>query len=705
MLKQEVRQQIQQAYTQLLAAKNLKPRYGQKLMIAEIARTLGNISLDEEVRQSDQANVCVIEAGTGVGKTVAYLLATLPVAMALDKRVIIATATVALQEQVVFKDVPDVLLNSGLKFNFALAKGRGRYLCLAKLDRILSSDDQTQLIPLYEDADGVLNEKDVNLYKTMLDGLSRGTWDGDKDNWGEEIQTESWQRVTTDHRQCTGRKCSHVRSCSFFKARDALAEADCIVANHDLVLADLALGGGAILPPPEQSIYIFDEGHHLPEKALNHFSNHSRFKSTLRWLGQSEGQWPKLIEPLASAIYFNSIAVNLEPELQALRKIHEESLPVLQDICLGIARDQRSQQLRFENGVAPESLEKMALRLSNGFASLCQILKKIYDELNVLIDQDHNIVPMVDLENLFPVVGAWLARAEGNLALWQQYVDTRHDESWPIARWITQVEFNELVDYDIVVSPVLASRTLANGLWSRCFGAVVTSATLTALNSFERFKYRAGTFDNCTYATVPSPFNFQENALLKIPKEAVEANNAMLHTQSVITLLPKIIDVKKGSLVLFSSRRQMLDVFDELPIQFKGLILIQGVESKQSLIKSHKSRIDDGDGSIIFGLASFAEGVDLPGNYCTHVVIAKIPFSVPDDPLEAALCEWIEARGGNSFMEVSVPDASIRLIQSCGRLLRTESDSGEITILDKRLLTKRYGRALLDSLPPYKRVF
>ena len=132
-------------------------------------------------------------------------------------------------------------------------------------------------------------------------------------------------------------------------------------------------------------------------------------------------------------------------------------------------------------------------------------------------------------------------------------------------------------------------------------------------------------------------------------------------------------------------------------------ILMQGDYSKQEILRRHRERIDSGDGSVIFGLASFAEGVDLPGDYCRHVVIAKIPFAVPDSPLEAALAEWVESQGRNPFMEISVPDAALRLVQAAGRLLRTETDTGRVTLLDRRIVSKRYGRAILDSLPPFRR--
>lgn len=715
MLDKKVKAEIQQAYSKFLEAKSLRPRHGQKLMIAEIARTLGGIVLDDEGVRSSEQHLCVVEAGTGTGKTVAYLLATLPIARALNKSVVLATATVALQEQVVIKDLPDVLRHSELNFQFRLAKGRGRYLCLSKLDRILSEDDDPQFIPLYEDEASSINEADTHLYNDMMSRLSDGKWDGDRDNWEEEITKDAWQRVTTDHRQCTGRKCSNVRSCSFFKAREALDEASVIVANHDLVLADLALGGGAILPAPEDAIYIFDEGHHLPGKALNHFSSHTRYKSTIRWLGQSEGQWPNLLGPVSEASYFNQLAGPLEAQLKSTRSILEQHLYVFQNLAASVDSSTQSTfqsgaknpspQFRFEQGVAPDDIEHLARLLRQSFSELVSLLDKLYRELGTLLEEDYPSVPRVDLEQLYPIIGSWLARAEGNYSLWSSYADTKVNDSWPLARWVTFTEYNDIMDFEIVSSPILASRALEKDLWSRCCGAVVTSATLTALNSFDRFRYRSGTYEDSAYASVPSPFNYNENGVLSIPDGAVDANKATEHTESIIELLPKILDYEQGSLVLFSSRRQMQDVYDALEPTLKKLVLVQGVSSKQALIREHKLNVDDDKGSVIFGLASFAEGVDLPGDYCSHVVIAKIPFSVPDDPLEAALAEWIEARGGNAFMQISVPDASMRLIQSCGRLLRSEQDQGKISLLDRRLLSRRYGKALLDALPPFRREF
>ena len=178
--------------------------------------------------------------------------------------------------------------------------------------------------------------------------------------------------------------------------------------------------------------------------------------------------------------------------------------------------------------------------------------------------------------------------------------------------------------------------------------------------------------------------------------------DAQAHSQALIDQLPRLLNETEGSLVLFSSRRQMLEVFQGIDSAVRERILMQGDYSKQEILRRHREIIDTGSGSIIFGLASFAEGVDLPGDYCRHVVIAKIPFAVPDSPLEAALAEWVEAQGRNAFMEISVPDAALRLVQASGRLLRTEQDTGRVTLMDRRILTRRYGRAILDSLPPFR---
>lgn len=709
MLTDALKKQIQGAYSQFLENKGLKPRYGQKLMIAEIAKTLGKISLDDENHRIPDENagkhICVVEAGTGTGKTIAYLLPAIVMAKALGKKLVVSTATVALQEQIVNKDLPELHRNSGLSFTFTLAKGRGRYLCLSKLDNVIA-EYQSGLNPtraLYEDEYPSVSAQSFKLYESMVDALASNKWNGERDTWPQALEQNEWQIITTDHRQCTGRRCSNVTACSFFKARDSMHSVDCIVTNHDLVLADLALGGGAILPAPEDTIYVFDEGHHLPQKALNHFAHHSRMLSTSKWLDQCNKALGAMLGVISGAGNVDRFGEQLPAALIDCKQRLDQLYPVFESLAQSIAFDDRQSHYRFDGGVVPQDLLVPCVELYKGFDRLTDLLKKMIDEVSQAMEDMHCPVPKVDLENHYPILGAWQARAEANRDLWASFATPDSVASVPKARWLTPVDASGNMDLEVCSSPILAAKTLEFSLWEKACGVVITSATLTALGNFYRFQMRAGTPSDSNYQVVPSPFNFQQ-ATLEIPLRTVEATNADVHTLAIIDDLPNLIDPAEGTLVLFSSRKQMLDVFDEMPQSLRDIILLQGDNSKQEMLIQHKKRIDDGEGSVLFGLASFAEGVDLPGKYCTHVVIAKLPFAVPDDPIEAALSEWVEARGGNAFMEITVPDASLKLIQACGRLLRTETDTGRISLLDRRIITKRYGKSILNSLPPFTQI-
>ncbi|TQV84649.1 ATP-dependent DNA helicase DinG [Exilibacterium tricleocarpae] len=706
MLTDDLKQTIQQAYSQFLDSRGLKPRLGQKLMIAEVAKTLGGLTLGDDGARLSDGHVCVVEAGTGTGKTVAYLIAALPIARALGKKLVISTATVALQEQIVNKDLPELREHSGLQFSFALAKGRGRYLCLSKLDRLLMEHESAQnpTRPLYEDELPQVGETSIKIYNTMVEALAANRWDGDRDNWPDAIDNEAWSRVTTDHRQCTGRRCSNVSSCSFFKSRDNLGAVDCVVTNHDLVLADLALGGGAILPAPADTIYIFDEGHHLPAKALNHFAHHSRLLATNKWLDQCNKALPSLSGQLSGAGNIDHYTEQLPAAIGAVKQRIELAFPLVETLMDAGGEAEPPQRYRFERGLVPSGLKALAQELAQCFDRLADLYGKITAELDEAIEDRHCGVPRADMENWYPVIGTWLARAEANRALWVSYATPDGDRGPPKARWVTLVDQTGPLDFEVCSSPILAANTLEQSLWRHCCSAVVTSATLTALGKFDRYQMRAGTPPDSVYQVVPSPFDYSK-AVVRIPAAAVDAGDAAAHTRSLVTLLPEILDAKQGSLVLFASRRQMLDVYDGLAPAWQEKILLQGERSKQETLNAHRQRIDEGEGSVLFGLASFAEGLDLPGAYCRHVVMAKIPFAVPDDPVEAALSEWVESRGGNAFMEITVPDAALKMIQASGRLLRTEADTGTISLLDKRLLTRRYGKAILNSLPPFQRDF
>ncbi len=709
MLAEETKEAIREAYNALMESKSLTPRWGQRQMIAEIANTLARIPVTGEVPANPASTapaVCVIEAGTGTGKTIAYAVSAIPMAQALNKRLVVSTATIALQEQFVNKDLPDIKKHSGLDFSFTLAKGRRRYVCLTKLDGALAGgQDEADFLPLYPEEMGIpLSVDAIPVYTAMLDAIGRGEWDGDRDNWPESVAEETWFGVSTDHSQCSGRRCPNISQCAFYQARDELQSCDIIVTNHDLVLSDLALGGGAILSVPEDSIYIFDEGHHLPDKALSHFSSFCRLHTTKQWLLDSQKLLAQGAPTLAAFDSLSRPLGTLPGELDdavASMEVVEQTVAALFETH-SPESDRDDQRLRFEHGLVPASLIEVATTLAGQFSKLVHSISRMETVLEEALDDEFSGVDKTEIEAWHIHIGAMLGRAESTLALWQEYSVSGEADSPPKARWITLLNSNGQFGFELRCSPILAGDILQEYLWSRAAGVVVTSATMTALNSFERFILHSGVSREASFKVVPSPFDYS-NATFCVPPMDCEPGDAQAHTDALIRQLPQLLNSKEGSLVLFSSRRQMVDVYHGLSAQLGEMILMQGDYSKQEILRRHREVVDRGEGSIIFGLASFAEGVDLPGDYCSHVLIAKIPFAVPNNPLESALAEWVEAQGRNAFMEISVPDAALRLVQASGRLLRTEQDTGRVTLMDKRLLTKRYGRAILDSLPPFKR--
>ncbi len=710
MLSDDIKLSIQTAYSGFLKKKGLSPRYGQRLMIAEIAKALAAIKTDSDDKRTSDDHVCVVEAGTGTGKTVAYLVSAIPMAQAMGKKVVISTATVALQDQIVTKDIPDLLLNSPLSFSFQLAKGRGRYLCLSQLDELMTaggSDDPN--MALWQELRAVTVDKaSAELYQSLSMAVDQGRWDGDRDSWEDEIDDVVWRRVTTDHNRCTGRNCSFYDECVFYQNRGNLHKVDVIVANHDLVLADLVLGGGAILPAPEDTIYIFDEGHHLPDKALGHFSSSSYLRGTQSWLAELE----KLLGSVAQTFSNTGIQTFAEQLVDPIQQLQQQ-LPLVQAMLApladqtdnfrgGFGNDSKNgySVYRFESGEIPPELKQQAKISSVETVAVRKYLSQIAEILDDALEGDRSDINKSEAEQWYPIVGAQLARADAVDRLWQSYCRDEVASKIPAARWLNFHEVSQGIDIELCSSPILAADVLSQYLWSRCFASIVTSATIVAVGDFERFKMRTGIPSSGGFHVVPSPFDYADAGKVVIPAMDFDPSDNVRHTQFIVDFL--IESGKRiATLVLFTSRKQLQEVYDLLPFEYQEIVLAQGLVAKSEIIKKHKAAIDDGDYSVIFGLASFAEGIDLPGAYCEHVVISKLPFAVPEDPVDETLSEWIKGQGGNPFMQIAVPDAAIKLKQAVGRLLRTEMDHGQISILDRRIVKKRYGKAILNSLPPF----
>lgn len=693
MLTADVKNTIQTAYSNWLNARGLRPRSGQRAMIAHVANTLARVGNPD----GNASPICVVEAGTGTGKTIAYAVAAIPIARALDKTLVISTATVALQEQLALRDLPDLQRSGALDFSFALAKGRGRYVCPARLDALLrgARDAEAPQLSLVEQLVAPTIDREAReFYGELYDALDEGRWPGDRDSWPAAIPDARWALATTDHHQCAGRRCPWVATCPFFRARDTLDGVDCVIANHDLVLADLALGGGVVLPEPENAIFIFDEAHHLPDKACSHLTFHSRIGLARQHVGECR----ELVSALTSGRGKGDVLGRRLAEVPALCGEIDAALLEAGRLLGALLAEAPAPEYRLPHGVVPPDTVALADTLAHALGKLEDALASSGDELARELEQGGAAA-----QQRHAALGLATGRMQRLHGLWRAWAEPDREGEAPQARWIRATSQLAGDDIEVCAAPVLGANVLRERIWTRAAGAVLTSATLTALGSFDRIVLRAGLPADCLFATVPSPFDYAGRACLAVPRLLADPGNPEAHTREVARWLDANIDLAEASLVLFASRRQMRETYDSVTLALRDRILLQDHFAKQELLRLHRARIDAGDGSVIFGLASFAEGIDLPGAYCRHVVIAKIPFAVPDDPVEAALAEWVEARGGNAFMEISVPDAALRLVQASGRLLRTEEDSGRITLLDRRIVTRHYGRRILDSLPPFRR--
>ncbi|NOI12841.1 ATP-dependent DNA helicase DinG [Vibrio hepatarius] len=666
---------------------NFVPRRAQNYLVAEIVKTLCG-----EYHKSTR--MIVAEAGTGIGKSLSYLMAAIPVALFSNRKVVISTATVALQEQLVNKDLPLYRRITDREFSFILAKGRQRYCCAEKLASA-SGVDGGQLA-MFEQKP---KKKDIEQLELMYKKLAQNKWDGDRDSWPKPIKDEIWQLIVSDKHSCNSSMPAH-RDCPFQKARSELDKADVVIANHSLVMADADLGGGVILPEPENTIYVFDEAHHLPHVARDHSSAAASLKGAASWLerlNQSVTKFAGMADEKRVSRFRNELQDSVQQLIPSLSQLTTRFDPAHFEENI----------YRFENGELPSWLEEEAKELKKLSQKGAQAVAKIADLISERV-KDGELSNRL-AEPALAELGFYIQRMDNLAQVWHLMAEPTREKGAPLARWL-EVSKEREGDFVVNVSPLEVGWQLDQQLWSRCVGAVLVSATMRALNSFSFFCRQAGISekaeDGVRYLALASPFDYQNQAELFVPKMKYEPQ-APQYTDYLIDILPNLIEENKANLVLFSSYWQMNQVSEALSTYFvkRGWALqIQGQESRSEILKKHKTLVQCQKTSVLFGTGSFSEGLDLPGELLENLIITKIPFAVPTSPVEQAHAEYIENRGGNPFMQITVPEASKKMIQSVGRLLRKERDSGRVVILDRRIVTKRYGKALLDSLPPFKRV-
>src|SRR5690554_1148233 len=485
--------------------------------------------------------------------------------------------------------------------------------------------------------------------------------------------------------------------------------AQVVVVNHDLLLSDADLGGGLVLPNPEELILVFDEGHNLPQKALDHAAKALNFVQLYQTVETADSLMKKLPAALIFRQHdFGYMFKEIRQNLPAVINLLQQLLDILgSDAVVNEMLEGRSSEPRIFWGspllnalfIPCQNLLQRANSLYKNFSIIGKWIKEGLEKSQLSNKLGEALLPQVGtVQNIFGYLIDFMAL----------FLDEDKVDRPPNVRWLAQEQFANQQTMVIHAGPMTAAGFLHRSLWQRAYGVVITSATLRGMGLFQRFRADCGLqrFDEKHFLALASPFKYQQQAVLTLPMMRYLPNeNLPQWQQEVASQLKQIIDKQAATLVLFTSRQVMLQVYKQLPRELSNLILLQGDQlSPKNMIVKHIQRVEAGHGSIIFGMDRFAEGVDLPGNLCTHVIITKLPFPVFTRPIEQARQEWILRRGGQPFTALSLPAVSIKLIQACGRLLRKETDQGRITILDRRLLTKGYGKQLLAHLPDYRLV-
>lgn len=674
---------------------NYRPRQAQLEMIGMVSNTIAE-------GDNGDSPVLVAEAPCGTGKTIGYGLPAIALAKDLGLKVIISTGTIALQEQLVRKDLPELSQSAGLDFRYKLLKGRNRYACTSRLAEESGYVGQAGLF----DGDAPDSRGSNEEAGKYLEAYLNKEWDGDFDTFSETIDKSAREKFGSTSAQCTSSNCRFHSQCPFFDARKKEL-VDVFVVNHDLLLS-ASLAESDVLPDLDDCILIIDEAHTISGKALNHFASSSHVSSEVKWANEYAidfvnaapvaGLSSDVVGEFKDAI---DILKNMVVELYEFAKNHP-------DIASGLAKNKRFKKddwvyLRFPKGELPEYVEQLvntAKDASNQaellVGKLLRRIDKRMSELTIGQAEGERLTAKFGqvqhyLHSLNELCYGMLQEAEGNKP-WAKWFQARNTKS-------------EGVEIIMSASPISNGAMLKSLLWDKAHATILTSATITTVGTFDTFVSDSGLYgmENVRTTQVASPFNFREKGLLEVPMMNSEPSQFEEFSLEAASYLN--IELKKtlGSLVLFCSYRQMNRVYEELDADVAAVVKVQGESSREAMLAAHADDIRNGKPSVLFGVSSLAEGLDLRRELCTQVIVVKMPFMPPDSPVEETKSEWIEGRGGNSFMELAVPNASLKLNQAVGRLLRTEDDFGRVVLLDRRLLTKRYGNLLISSLPDFTR--
>ena len=613
----------------------------------------GQLQMAEAVERAlTEKRHLIVEAGTGTGKTLAYLL---PVIRS-GKRVIISTGTKNLQEQLFFKDIPFLEQLLG-KLRVCYMKGRNNYLCRQKLYDLTNQ-------PVLNGLEEIEQYRQIAEWETTTESGDRAEL---------KVLPESaqlWQKLDARTERCTGTKCPQWERCFITEMHRRAAESDIIIVNHHLFFADLALrqtGGPDAGVLPEFGAVIFDEAHELEDVAGSYFGvsvSNLRFEELARDI-EATLQQKKAISPGL---------------IQALARLRERSRFFFALLPPGEGRSAFTAREEF--------LEKNG----DDYNSVMQSLKRVVAELELLPQKPEEVFNFLRrCGELQAQLGFIMESQDKNTVFWLEYRGEGRRTRGGQTHIILQA------------TPIDVSQILKQTLFENLETAVLTSATLAvagspASGSFEYIRRRVG-MEHARELVVNSHFDYRRQAILYVPPDMPDPRSPAF-ARGAAEKIRRLLEITEGrAFCLFTSYAQMNDIHDRLLGELPYPMLLQGTAPKNALLEEFRLTPN----AVLFATASFWQGVDVQGEQLSCVIIDRLPFAVPNDPVVAARINAINADGGNAFFEYQVPAAVIALKQGFGRLIRSVKDRGVLALLDNRLLKQRYGRIFIDSLPAYQK--
>ena len=643
-----------------------------------------------EVLDRDEYRIGVIEAGTGTGKTIAYCIPAALAAKRAGKKLVVVTSTVLLQDQLISGELLDLAGLDGLNLRVGLLKGRTRYACLKRLDTIQTDESDDGNLGLIED--DPLTSRDKEIASELVQKFESHAWDGDMDTSPVKLSPKQVNRFTTGSLGCYGRVCTFFESCPYYTARDTSQMADVIVTNYHLLLSSQAENVD-LLPPAEQCIYVFDEAHRMLDIVPNHAAKSAGTQGLADLTNRSLELFTKLRDKTSNESPIGAF-VSRAFDLKEVLTPTIDSLNNRYSDYASKSRTRYDPNYVFERGLLDDGLVTLTESVATRVAAVCDLLQEGADVLTEARDENQTWIRKRDLDR--SLISLSLLRERGRTIL-DLARDWSHPEARRGARWITKVGD----DIRMHSVPVDIDEQLTKEFWNRAFGVICASATLYASDGLTQFARLTGLqLNKSNTLRLASPFNTKENAVIQfLDTNGLVPTDARFKSFAAKEL-PQLLSEDRSALVLFTSRATLDEVFYKLPATFKRHCLNQIGSSVVDILEQHRKRIEANERSYIFGTESFREGIDLPGKLCEHVVVMRIPFPVPSDPVLKTQKEFLEL--DNDFFEFDIPIASRRLYQTVGRLLRSETDTGKISILDRRPLERNYYKQLLKPLDGYQ---